>query len=77
MPLGTHIDMPDRSTNGWPREKTRVLPVSHVPVRQGNGVAGTSIWGQFAIAYGVDSSTVGMPFTITRALVAVGVAEPP
>src|SRR5262245_13439981 len=76
VPVGAQIAWLSSNNNGWPFEMTRVAAVTNCAVTHGPLAAGGGGSAQPATTYGVGSVTVGMPFTNTRGLGAVGCACP-
>lgn len=77
VPVGAQVDVLLCTTNGCPFDRTRVVPLDHSAVTHGPLPLGGGGSAQPATTYGGVINTVGMPFTSTRGLGAVGWACPP
>jgi hypothetical protein len=76
VPVGTHVDTPDRIATGCPFDVTCTAPTTHMPVTQGPLPAGGAN-AHPATAHGPAIVTIGIPDTNTVGLGTVGVATPP
>jgi hypothetical protein len=72
VPVGAQIAWLENTSNGWPKEVTRVEPTVNCAVTHGPLPAGGGGKAHPATTQGALSVTVGCPLTSTRGLGTVG-----